>query len=101
MSQETLESLWAFCTQDGRLVPMPPQWAQLYERLRNTRQRPTGGREPALPLILAAWHHSSDREKRERLREHLEWAEQQGQLAEIGEFLRALGDPEWCRVGGD
>jgi hypothetical protein len=96
---ETLESLWAYCTANSRLVPMPSQWNTLYGMLKNTRQKPSGGWQPPLPLILAAWHDSMPIAKQLRFKEHLEWAEQQGQLAEVGEYLRSLEEKQWCHFG--
>jgi hypothetical protein len=64
----TFDSLWAYCTANNRLVPMPTQWSELYGMLRNTRQKPSGGWEPPLPLILAAWHHSMPIEKQLRFK---------------------------------
>ena len=92
------DALWADCTANHRLVPMPPQWNQLYGLLKNTRQKPAGGWEPPLPLILATWHHATPIEKQLRFKEHLEWARQHDQLEQIGEFLRALPEAEWCHV---
>ena len=43
------DALWADCTAKHRLVPMPPQWSQLYKLLKNTRQKPSGG----LPFLMA------------------------------------------------
>jgi hypothetical protein len=39
---ETLESLWAYCTANNRLAPMPPQWNTLYGMLKKTHQKPSG-----------------------------------------------------------
>lgn len=96
---ESFESLWAFCTANHRLVPMPQQWAALYRLLKNTRRLPSGGSHPPIPLILGAWHHSMPLEKQLRFREHLEWAASQGQLAEVGAFLRSLDETKWCHFG--
>ncbi|MEF8754707.1 MAG: hypothetical protein V5B60_12365 [Accumulibacter sp.] len=90
------DALWAECTANNRLVPMPPQWSRLYGMLKNPRQKPSGGWEPPAPLILAAWHHTTPIEKQLRFKEHLEWAQQQGQLEQIGAFLRALPEDQWC-----
>ena len=49
---EDLAYLWAYCTQKERVVPR--DWNKLYKMLVNRRQLPSGGWEPALPLILAA-----------------------------------------------
>lgn len=96
---ETLEALLAYCTDHHRLVPMPAQWSKLYGMLKNTRQKPSGGWEPPLPLILGAWDHSPPAEKQLRFKEHLHWAEAQGQLQEISTFLRALPENEWLHLG--
>jgi len=38
-------------------------------------------------------------EKQLRFKEHLEWAQQQGQLAQIGAFLLALPEDQWFHFG--
>jgi len=98
-STETFDSLWAYCTVNNRIVPMPSQWNDLYGMLKNTRQNPSGGWQPPLPLILAAWHDSMPIEKQLRFKEHLEWAQANGQLGEIGRFLRDLPEDKWCHFG--
>lgn len=99
MPAESFESLWSYCTAEKCLVPQPTLWSELYSKLRHTRQKPSGGWEPPLPLILAAWHHSMPIEKQLRFKEHLEWAAQQGQLDEIGTFLRSFTEEQWCHFG--
>ena len=99
MSNETFDSVWACCTANNRLVPMPQQWSQLFDLLKNKQQRPTGGWTPSPPLILAAWHHAMPIEKQIRFREHIEWARQHDQLPEIGAFLRSLPESHWCHFG--
>jgi TPR repeat protein len=90
---EDLASLWAYCTQKERVVPR--NWKKLYKMLANRRQLPSGGWEPALPLILAAWHETDADQKQQRFREHLEWAGSQDQLGMIGAYLRSLHEAEW------
>jgi hypothetical protein len=80
-------------------VPQPTLWNELYSKLHHTRQKPSGGWEPPLPQILAAWHHSMPIEKQLRFKEHLQWAAGQGQLDEIGVYLRSLSEPDWCHFG--
>ena len=99
VSDETFDTLWAYCTTNNRLVPMPTQWNQLYGMLKNTHQKPSGGWEPPLPLILAAWHHSMPIEKHLRFQDHVRWAEAQKQLPEIAAFLRSLPETQWCHFG--
>jgi hypothetical protein len=38
-------------------------------------------------------------EKQLRFKEHLQWAAEQGQLDEIGTFLRSLTEELWCHLG--
>jgi TPR repeat protein len=90
---ENLVSLWAYCTQNNRVVPR--DWNKLYKMLANRRQLPSGGWEPALPLILAAWHETDSDQKQLRFREHLEWAGSQDQLEMIGAYLRSLDEADW------
>ena len=53
------------------------------------------GWKPSAPLILAACWDASDLAKKQRLIEHLDWAETKGQLTEIGEFLYKLKEEDW------
>ena len=93
---EDLASLWAYCTQKERVIPR--DWNKLYKMLANSRQLPSGGWEPALPLILAAWHETDADQKQQRFREHSEWADDQGQLFEVGQYLRSLDEHDWFHV---
>lgn len=93
---ESLDSLWSYCTQMDRVVPR--DWNKLYKMLANRRQLPSGGWEPALPLILVAWHETDADQKKQRFREHLEWAHDQGQLFEVGQYLRSLEEHDWFHI---
>jgi hypothetical protein len=77
---------------------MPPQWNALWEMLPN-RRRVGDGWEPALPLILGAWHETPVVAKINRLREHIEWAEQHNILDQIARFLRTLQESQWAHAG--
>jgi TPR repeat protein len=90
---EDLDSLWSYCNQKERVVPR--DWNKFYKMLANRRQLPSGGWEPALPLILAAWHETDADQKKQRFLEHLEWAGTQDQLGMIGAYLRSLDEAEW------
>jgi hypothetical protein len=94
---ETFESLWEYCTANGRAIPK--DWHKLYEMLADKRQKPSGGWIPPLPLILAAWHESMPIEKQLRFKEHIEWACDHNQLGEIGSYLRSLSEEEWFHFG--
>lgn len=58
-----------------------------------------GGWEPAVPLILGAWHETSALLKMLRLKEHIDWADQHGVLDEVDKFLRSLPESEWAHLG--
>jgi hypothetical protein len=51
------------------------------------------------PLILGG-ADADDCEKRERLADHIRYAEQQGVLERVGAFLISLRPSEWCYEGG-
>jgi hypothetical protein len=96
---ETFDSLWAYCTENNRMVPMPQEWTKLHSMLANRRKKASGGWQPPLPLILAAWNCTMPIEKQLRFREHIEWAADQKQLDEVGTFLRALSEEKWVYFG--
>jgi len=81
---ETFESLWDYCTTNGWAVPVPQHWNKLFEMLIEKRRLPSGGWEPALPLILAAWHVATPIQKQLRFNEHVLWADDHGQVVEVG-----------------
>jgi hypothetical protein len=93
---ESFDSLWVYCTAAKRLVPMPPQWAEIHGMLKGLQQKPNGGWEPAAPLILAAWHCTVPLEKQLRFKEHIEWARDHDQVLEVGRFLRNLPEQNWA-----
>jgi hypothetical protein len=95
---ETVQSLVAYCRDNQRVCPQPLSWNALWELLPDRRQRGAGW-TPPLPLILGAWHFTSDFEKRNRLVEHIEWADQHGNLSEIAAYLRKLPEEEWHHAG--
>ena len=76
---------------------MPVHWDRLYQLLPN-RTDPRGHRVLPNPLILGGWM-ASDSEKRERLRVHLAWAEKEGVLVEVNDFLSTLSEEQWYHEG--
>ena len=94
---ETFESLWAYCTADKRAIPR--DWHKVYELLANKSQKPSGGWTPSLPLILAAWDVTTPIEKHLRFKEHVQWADEHNQLAEIASYLRSLPEDQWYHFG--
>ena len=95
---DSVETLIAYCRDNSRVCPMPPLWKELYELLPN-RQRVGGGWEPALPLILAAWHDTPAISKMLRLEEHIRWAAEHNTLESVGVFIRNLEENDWLHLG--
>lgn len=54
-----LKFILEYCQQNNRVCPMPQKWNELYNLLKIKKQNPSGGWEPPLPLILAAWYDTS------------------------------------------
>jgi hypothetical protein len=94
---ETLETVWSYCTSNNRAIPR--DWNKLWQMLSNKKQKASGGWEPPLPLILAAWYETSPLEKHLRFREHIQWAEKNNQLEEIGKYLKSLKEEDWYHFG--
>lgn len=94
---ETFKTLWGYCCSSNRIIPR--DWNKLYQMLKNTMQKPSGGWEPPLPLILAAWHETVPVEKQLRFKEHIQWAFDNNQIEEVGKYLRSLKEEEWYHLG--
>lgn len=94
MKTQELASLLSFVRENGRVCPLPQKWNELWEMLPQ-RRRAGAGWEPPLPLILAAWDHTSDSEKQDRLALHLNWAAERRALNEVAQFLKSLPREQW------
>jgi hypothetical protein len=92
----SLDDVLIEVSKDGRVCPKPQKWVSLWEMLPG--RRPKGhGWEPPSPLILAAWGHTSDMEKRERFHDHIRWAYQFGALDSVADFILNLNPEDWHR----
>jgi len=80
------------------VCPQPQRWNELWELLPE-RRRVGAGWEPALPLILGAWWHTSDAEKRSRFLSHICWAAEHGALSKVASFIKSLGPEQWHHEG--
>ena len=94
MEDPHLAALLEYVQADGRICPSAGRWHELWELLPERRQVGAGW-IPPLPLILAAWDHTSGLEKLLRLREHIEYAASHGALATVDQFLRAIPREDW------
>lgn len=95
MEIDTLEQLIEFCKINDRVCPQPQLWNSLWDKLKNKKRIGSAGWQPSLPLILAAWWEASPSSKQQRLIEHLIWADNQGQIKEITEYLIGLTEDQW------
>ncbi len=68
------------------VCPNPMPWARLYERMLRYAKRNGIAEEVPKPLILSAWWHTSDADKRMRWRDMQQWAERHGCLELLGEL---------------
>jgi hypothetical protein len=90
----TATSLIEYCTANGRVCPESDEWHRLWKMLPDHQQKPGGGWNPPLPLILAAFS-CENWEKRMRLRDHAQWADEHGTIDQIDEYLRGLSEEQW------
>lgn len=94
---ESFDSLWEYCTSEDRIIPT--DWNQLWQMLLDKKQKPSGGWEPPLPLILVTWDNTTPTEKQSRFKEHVQWAADHQQINEIGSYLRSLSEDQWYHKG--
>ncbi len=92
MSVRTLEDVINLTKSNARVCPLPEPWTRLWEMLPRAN-----GEAPAAPLVDAAWELPA-RTKMIRLREHLEYADRHGVLAEVDAFLQSLSESDWLHL---
>lgn len=94
----TAHEVLAEARRNNRVCPQPRAWQALYEMLPGKRQVEHGW-EPAPPLTGSAWTRTPALAKRMCLRDHIEWAERQGCLDAVFDFLKQLPEEEWLYIG--
>ncbi len=85
-------------TKNKRVCPQPQQWHAMFELLVSTPDQ-TGLSKPKPPLILAAWHETSDGMKRQRLKEQMHWSCKYDVIENVYTFLTNLEEKEWFHEG--
>ena len=93
-TREDLEKLIIYCMENQRVCPKPQRWNEIYELLPNKKRKGLGWKPP-IPLILAAWWETSDKEKIERFQLHLKWAAQNHALEVIAGKVKQLDETDW------
>lgn len=94
---DTIESLLAYCREDGRVCPMPILWDELWKMLAE-RTRTADGRQPPLPMILSGWSAPASM-KIAQVEKQIRWAAEHGALEAVAQFLLALPESAWHHVG--
>ena len=79
---------------NNRVCPMPTVWVRIHALLPNKPPH-----LPAVPATRDEWSRTPSLQKRARLREHIEWAERHGLLAEVARFIEDLPEEEWVHMG--
>ena len=69
-----------------RICPKPQIWVKVYQLLEENSEE-----EIMKPIILGAWHFTSDKEKKDRFLNHLAIA---SDLGIINEVIDLVGDSE-------
>jgi hypothetical protein len=90
---DTVESLIAYCRENGRVCPLPSLWNRLWEMLPDRTRVGVGWQPP--PLILAAWHDTSAMLKMLRLAEHIQWTARHSALESVRNFLHGMREEDW------
>lgn len=96
MNRNQIDDLLGYVQKEGRICPLPDKWNQLWKTLPNKR-RVGSSWIPPLPLILAAWDHSSSIEKMLRLKQHIEYAAKHGVLDKVETYLKNLPTEDWYK----
>ena len=93
----TLDHVMVLARRNNRACPMPGAWAQLVTLLPPREQRGSTIAPPP-PIDGPAWGAVSPMQKRLRLRDQIEWAEQAGVLVAVHDFLAALPEEQWLHM---
>lgn len=89
-----LSEIIQFVSSERSVCPLLQHWSALWESL-PARARVGKGWNPPAPLILAAWGHTSDKQTRDRLVEHLRWSDKHDALDVAVNYLISLSPEQW------
>jgi len=101
-NSETFEAVWNTCTANNRLCPKYEIWQTVFKMLKETDKLGGhgGDREPADPYILYHnWDSIIPIELQFQFQRYIEWAEDNDQLAEVGQYLSSLSEDSWIHFG--
>lgn len=91
---EKAQGLIAYIKDHNYACPLPMPWNKFWQSLPRLEQ--DGEKvNPPNPLILGAWHHADEKDKFERLCEHIIWADKNNYIDQADTHLRRLNDQDW------
>jgi len=93
----TLQDVLAVARKGNRVCPRPMRWHELYLQFGNWT--PPGTTMPAPPPHGSAWRATPPLAMRMMFRDHVEWAEQYGCLAELMMYLQSMAEEHWYHIG--
>jgi hypothetical protein len=93
----TADQVMVEARKNNRVCPKPRRWAALFGQF--AQWAPESAEMPSPPLSGDSWHRTPALAKRMAFRDHIEWAERQGCLAQTLEFLKALAEDDWHHMG--
>lgn len=91
----TVDTVTRLARRRNRVCPRPSAWSALYALLEGERYIDL---QPP-PLEPWIWTKLSALQKRMRLRDHIEWADRHGRLADVARFLDQLPEDDWIYMG--
>jgi hypothetical protein len=96
----TLESAMLVARRNNRVCPRPDQWNALTALL-PARKTLRGTQQPPAAATGAAWSVTPALTKRLCFREQIEWAEREGVLEAVMDFMQRMQEDEWLHMGED
>lgn len=93
----TLDEVLTEARRRNRVCPRPIWWEELYARLPEWATQ--GATLPRPPLSGDSWDRTPALAKRMSFRDHVEWCDQERCLPQLLDFLKALPEEAWYRMG--
>ena len=93
--QEILVKIKNFMNNNNYFCLMPIMWMEMFKMIEEWNDEKE---KISIPLILAAWHHTTGLMKLIRFNEHLDFAFKKGKIRTIDEYLNKLKDDDWFGI---
>jgi hypothetical protein len=97
LPQCTFEDVVTEARKGNRMCPRPRRWHELFLGMSLWAQ--TGAGLPAPPPNGQIWRTSPALAKRMMFRDHLEWAQANGCLPQVMQFMLAMPEEHWYHLG--